>query len=278
MSGKHLGAFRSGDRSEYLASFALSRVAFVNPFPRQEDFGIADFLCVLTKQEGRLVLPEGGFYVQVKAAASGLVLDSDALKWISEHMDHPLLVCIAEKEPPWIRLYSCWPVWLVLFPVRTVEKVTLVLDSPLPVQQHVPHGEPGHETVFLGPPIAGKSLDEIEADPAALYECLRSWIALDATNIARRRVGRIAVSGPHEWRTNSPLGEGDVIRTHYFYEANYLQSEADLAPILTALAHNYRHDKQKEKLQGLCAFLAQFDPHSLDDHGRKFAQGELKVE
>ena len=60
MGGKRLGAFRSGDRSEYLATFALSRVAFVNPFPRQEDFGIADFLCVLTRQEGRLVLPFQG--------------------------------------------------------------------------------------------------------------------------------------------------------------------------------------------------------------------------
>jgi hypothetical protein len=43
MSGLRLGSFRSGDRSEYLAAYALSRVAFVNQIPRQEDFGIVDF-------------------------------------------------------------------------------------------------------------------------------------------------------------------------------------------------------------------------------------------
>ncbi|MEE8113195.1 MAG: hypothetical protein V3T23_02460 [Nitrososphaerales archaeon] len=67
MGGKRLISFRSGDRSEYLAEYALSRIAFVNAFPRQEDFGVADFLCVLTKEDNRLVFPESAFYVQIKS-------------------------------------------------------------------------------------------------------------------------------------------------------------------------------------------------------------------
>ena len=47
MGGKRLGSFREGDRSECLAMFGLSRFAFVYPVPRQEDFGVVDFLCVL---------------------------------------------------------------------------------------------------------------------------------------------------------------------------------------------------------------------------------------
>jgi hypothetical protein len=80
MSGKRLGSFRSGDRSEYLAGYALSRIAFVNPFPRQEDFGVADFLCVLSKQEERLVFPESAFYVQVKSDANDLLTRTQPCK------------------------------------------------------------------------------------------------------------------------------------------------------------------------------------------------------
>ena len=64
MSGKRLGDFRSGDRSEYLALFALSRLAFVSPIPRQEDFGVPDFLCVLGKEDRGLVFAQNAFYVQ----------------------------------------------------------------------------------------------------------------------------------------------------------------------------------------------------------------------
>ena len=71
MSGKRLGSFRSGGRSEYLAVFGLSRFAYVIPAPRQEDFGVYDFLCVLVREEVRnahtLLYPEDAFYVQVKS-------------------------------------------------------------------------------------------------------------------------------------------------------------------------------------------------------------------
>lgn len=50
MGGKRLISFRAGDRSEYLAAYALSRIAFVNTFPRQEDFGVRFPMCF---DEGR---------------------------------------------------------------------------------------------------------------------------------------------------------------------------------------------------------------------------------
>ena len=130
MSGKRLGSFRSGDRSEYLAGYALSRIAFVNSFPRQEDFGVADFLCVLSKQEERLVFPESAFYVQVKSDAVDLILDSDALRWISEYMDHPLLICVVDKKTGRIKMYSCWPIWRVMFPSLQAERVIVVRRRP----------------------------------------------------------------------------------------------------------------------------------------------------
>ncbi len=65
--GTRLGSFRSGDRSEYMALYFLSRIAFVSQIPHQEDFGVADFLCCLGKEEDDKVYAENGFFVQVKS-------------------------------------------------------------------------------------------------------------------------------------------------------------------------------------------------------------------
>ncbi|NVM57633.1 MAG: hypothetical protein HWN51_05890 [Desulfobacterales bacterium] len=106
MGGKRLGSFRAGDRSEYLAAYSLSRFAFVNMVPRQEDFGVVDFLCVLTKEEQRCVYPESAFYVQVKSTEDDVPFTEDAVRWISDHMDHPLFVCVVDKNANHLKIYS----------------------------------------------------------------------------------------------------------------------------------------------------------------------------
>lgn len=271
-----LGAYRSGDRSEYLAGYALSRIAFVNPFPRQEEFGVADFLCVLSRREGPLVFPEAAFYVQVKSTADDWILEADNLRWISEYMDHPLLICVADKQTARIKLYSCWPLWRVVFPRLKAKKVTIILGGEVPNTEE-PVDSDGHVKLNFGPPIMEQSLDEIEANPDFCHALLKEWLHFDGQNIARRRVGRIAITGVIRWRTNKLLSEfGEAIHS-YWYDADYRLSEKDLAPILTALAHNYRHDKQTDKLDSLCRFLATIEDH-LDDHGKEFARGQLRVD
>jgi hypothetical protein len=91
----------------YLAAYALSRFAFVNPIPRQEDFGVADFLCVLTAEEAQYVYPESAFYVQVKSTDDILHFQADAIRWVSDHMDHPLFICVVDKRNNHMKLYSC---------------------------------------------------------------------------------------------------------------------------------------------------------------------------
>jgi hypothetical protein len=277
MSGKRLISFRAGDRSEYLAAYALSRMAFVNPCPRQEDFGVADFLCVLTKEEGQLVFPESAFYVQTKSDTKDVIFDVDVLRWISEYMDHPLLFCIADKKTSRIKVYSCWPIWRVVFPHYGAKKVTIVFDGNLPLGPEEKVDNAGHFKLSIGPPILDKTLDEIESDPDFCHTVLKEWLERDAQNIARRRVGRIAIAGASKWETNKPLKQYAEIKTLYLTEGKIPPAEKALAPILTALAHNYRHTKQRAKLEALCRFLAEIEEH-LDPHGKEFAQGKLLVD
>ena len=118
-----LGSFRSGDRSEYLAAYALSRVAFVTPIPRQEDFGVVDYLCVLARSSSKYVLPEQAFYVQVKSNHDPIEFRESAASWFAEHIAHPLFICVVDKASSLISLYSCAIVWNAVFRTRVSPKL-----------------------------------------------------------------------------------------------------------------------------------------------------------
>lgn len=270
--GARLGSFRSGDRSEYLATYALSRFAFVNPIPRQEDFGVGDSLCVLAKATGKFVYPESAFYVQIKANQKSFPLRQEALRWISHHMDHPLFICVADKKSGRIKIFSCARIWLALFPDPAAKRLSVRYGGSTSYPQASDSGR-----LVLGPPVIDMKVEDIERDPDAAYTVMRDWIALDVRNIARRRIGRIAVACAVNWKTNEPLAPA-LLRDLYFYDTDHKPGERELAPILTALAHSYRHQRKSEKLDALCRFLATVPPEYLDDHGRRFARGELRVE
>jgi hypothetical protein len=256
MSGKRLGSFREGDRSEYLAMFGLSRFAFVHPVPRQEDFGVVDFLCILAKSEGRNVYPESAFYVQVKSIKEPVVLDADAVRWITHHMDHPLLLCFSDKTTGELAFYSCSRIWLPLFLRAEPDEVTLLLDSDGPAEHYDLDEGPGKRTtfrVYLGPPIFMSTVTELEQTPDVAYSVVSPWIRADAANIARRHLGRIAVACFAHWQTNAP--PSDTLFVSYYYGPNFSIAERDLAPMLTALAHNYRHHRLGEEARSLATVL-----------------------
>lgn len=278
MSKPRLGSFRSGDRSEYLAAFGLSRFAYVHPAPRQEDFGVIDFFCVLIREDERKRLfPEGAFYVQVKSgAAHEITFDGDSLRWISHHMDHPLFLCFVDKEQQQLSLYSTSRMWPALFNRPNANSITFIPDS---------HGPSGHmewssdtpdrvaAQIHLGPPLLRQSLAELETNHALAHEVLAPWLRADSANIARRRVGRIATRCLEGWQTNQPLGDpsaGYAAYTSYFIGPNYSDAERDLVPMLTALAHNYRHHQMTDKAAALGSYLRTLEPF-LDDHGRDLA-------
>lgn len=133
--------------------------------------------------------------------------------------------------------------------------------------------------VSLGPPILEQRITDIESKPETAYAALRDWIALDAANIARRRIGRVAVTTPTTWQTNvAPSTVPSLaVYNEYFIGPHYELVEKDLAPILTALAHNYRHAKMEPELIALCGYLDKIRKY-LDGHGLEFADGKLTVE
>jgi len=274
MGGKRVYGYREGDRSEYLAQFLLSRFSFVYPFPRQEDFGVADFLCILGRIEKTVVFPEDGFYVQVKSNEDDITYDKDAASWISNHMDLPLLICVIDKKDSHLKMYSTSKSWVGLFKLHSPD--TLVLRLNEGTNNGIAHVDREKREIIvpIGDPILSWNSDEIESKPDICAEILRPWLNLDKLNIARRSIGRIYCSGFVNWKPNEVPTEGF---NQYTFGPGYPKAEKDLAQILTALAHNYRHFKNKKSLEAVVSLMCNFPEH-LDGHGEKFVSGELGIE
>ncbi len=276
MGGKRLDSFRSGDRSEYMALFGLSRFAFVSPIPRQEDFGV-DFLCVLSRREDKFDYPESAFYVQVKAAKKDLLVDTDSIRWITHHMDHPLFLCIADKTSSELTFYSLSRIWLALFLCSEPKSISLKPDqNDNPSEPCVLRKERGesHFDLMLGPPILSQDLGALEKDPSVAYNILKAWIQMDAANIARRRMGRLFFQCFWDWQTNVTPQERYLNR--YFSGPDYGGAERELASLLTALGFNYIDDRQREKLEALRAMLRLLGP-LLDEWGQKIIDRSFDI-
>jgi hypothetical protein len=258
MSGRRDSNFRSGDQAEYRVGHGLSLFSFVVPTPRQEDFGVADFACVLTSQEDRhLVLPRGAFYVQVKANAEKITFDEYQIRWMTHNMDLPLFVCVAPRTSQSMEIYSCSKLWDALFLRTEPESVTVrLVPSRTPRPWHTETDGLQHQRfdIYIGPPILKRPIADLMRDASTAYEVMRFWVDFDAANIARRRIGRLASQTVEGWKTN--IAPTDyVVRTQFAVTPNYPDAERALAPILSGLALCYGRFHEKEKLAALNNYL-----------------------
>jgi hypothetical protein len=255
MSGRRLINFREGDLSEYLAQYLLSRFSYVNPVPRQEDFGVADFLCVLGKKESGSFYPEYGYYIQVKSTEDDVIFDKNAAKWISLHMDLPLIICIIDKVNSHIKLYSCCRVWVGLFIITEPE--TLIIKLNEGTDSQIVQIDREHRTINVpvGLPILSMNISDIEDRRDVCYDILRPWLELDKKNIARRGVGRIFSSGFLNWEENR---NPSVFFNQYTFGPDYRVAEKELKNILIALAHSYKEFGKQTELEALFNYLKHY--------------------
>lgn len=276
MSGKRDTNRRAGDRSEDMAKLGLLNFAFVSSIPRQEDFGVVDLFCVLARREGKYTYPASTFFVQVKSTKEDLVYDADAIRWISHHMDHPLFLCVVDKKKSELIFYSLSRIWLALF-LRTEPKaITLKLDIDNPPAPYILRDEAdgAHFEVMLGPPILRQELSALEADPSLAFSIFETWIRNDAANIARRRLGRLAVRCFWDWQPNTLPAQ--LYLGRYYASPDYGPAEKELAFLLTALGYNYERSNLGNKLEALRGMLRNLKP-LLDETGLNIANGTSDI-
>ena len=281
MSGKRLYDFRSGDRSEYMAVFGLSRIAFVTPVPRQEDFGVVDLRCVLAREEGGNCYPTSAFNMQVKSNKDGLSFDKGQVSWISTNMDCPLFLCISDKGATNLTIYSCSRLWLALFFRMSPSRIKLRLNDHGPVGMHyiqkqsAPQDTEGEFEVFLGPPILDIDVNDLERNPSMAFDVLNAWIKLDIGNIARMRLGRCAVYSFREWEPNVVPAE-PIEKVYYHRPPHAHDLDKDIVPLLISLGLSYKRFGNENELTAVCEMLKALDP-LLDDSQREWANNRFST-
>lgn len=279
MSGRRSVAFHEGDRSEYLATFALSSFATVTPVPRQEDYGF-DLICSLTRREedGSLYV-EKGFGVQVKSfgirevSLGGMTKGSKRrapewkrweTKWLF-HQDNPLFIALVSKNEWRVKLYSTTRMWGAQWLSGGPHRISLVpknkeyFDSP-PADHRFSqtvgpddgtHGN-GVWKVALGKPILDitpKQLEDKEFRHLA-FSCMSDWIEIDRRNLVHHALGIPFTIEPHAWGTNerpSQVGVGGTYQNST-PGMNIGRILSSIVPAIVSLKANFQAQQATQEL------------------------------
>jgi hypothetical protein len=272
MSGKRNLRYHLGDRSEYLAAYALSRIAFIFPVPRQEEFGVVDFIVVTAKDSDPNFYPRATCCVQIKSNELPITFDTDSVSWISQHLAIPLFLITVDKKNQSIKIFSTWNMWTGLFANPAPSKLVLHPNS----DTTQPLCNNSELSVGIGNPIIDATLDDFEAKYKTFQEILNTWIEVDQRNLARKSIGRNHVFGIRNHIPNNMPNLSDpncLVNWHFFGLENSNQVEIAISPILTALAHGYRHNKNKKGFDAVVNLMAQLPIAFFDEHGKGFVNG-----
>jgi hypothetical protein len=193
MPGSRDSNLRGGDLCEGLGLELLRPFAFVAPVPRPEDVGV-DAVATLIKRNGRQLLAEQSFLVQVKSSSvRAIEFREGSLDWLRS-LALPFFLLSVDLTTTTLELRSI--VNASSHPnYRDRKVVTLYLDE-------TPFDLSGDRMgVWLGPPILRWTPAEAadSAFQATAHEILKTWIAFEMECISVRTLG---VTLQVKWETN----------------------------------------------------------------------------
>ncbi len=203
--------FALGNRSEYLAIPALTKLGFTVPVPRQEDhFGI-DFIVHLASLEGQTVHPTGkAFGVQIKSNQDPLTLDSQHKRDSLYRSPLPFFLGVVSRQNLTLELYNTLNRLHCLWYYGSAKDLTLSFGGQsrgLPKADFrdgrclAYTGKPILEIKIAEPPESRDRSSEIEL----LQSTMKSWIELENQNLSLKEQGIALFYWPGHYETNKPL-------------------------------------------------------------------------
>lgn len=199
---------RSGDVAESLALVMLQSFALVAPIPRTEDVGTDAVVTLLRDYDGKRVIAEDSFFLQIKSESVGEVTyEDDQVKWLFD-LDLPIFYASIDRKSCAIRLFCAHELSEAFIMNHERKKVVIDFSSK---DNFIDLMSPTDERVKIGPPVMEWSLNDC-ADPEfanQFYRLIKDHVRIAKTNLKTRNFGRVTYLG---WRTNEPLVEG-LIKT-----------------------------------------------------------------
>lgn len=204
--------FYQGNRSEYLAIPALSKLGFTIPVPRQEDrFGV-DFIVHLAYMKGRTVVPSGrSFGIQIKSTMAPIVFDKQEDRESLFNSNMPFFIGVVNRESLSLTIYSTLArlrlLWMkdLNFKFELVFKDTDVARKPPDYKLgQVCTGKPIVKIGLVDPSSADDRLEEFQK----LQSTMEDWIKLENENLSLKEQKVPLVFLPTAYDINEPFPVG----------------------------------------------------------------------
>lgn len=201
--------YYQGNRSEYLAIPALSKLGFTIPVPRQEDrFGI-DFIVHLARLEENTVIPIGkSFGIQIKANEKPLVFSGQEERDCLYESTIPFFLGVVSRENLTLTVYStlgrsCF------FWMRGTNQPFEIIPKSTGDGLSAPNYEKGK--VWTGKPVLKISIKEKPTAKGRLKETqnlqatMEDWIKLENDILSLKEQKVPIVWRPSSYDTNKPF-------------------------------------------------------------------------
>ncbi len=211
--------YYQGNRSEYLAIPALSKLGFTIPIPRQEDHFGVDFIVHLAKIIDNIVTPTGkSFGIQIKADKKPLIFqkqhDIDCMYGSSL----PFFLGVVSRENLTLTVYNTLNRLMFFWGPNSRQPFTLICDALYVLMQQEDFtkreagtGKPILEMKIGEPETPSERLQEIEN----LQSTMESWINLENENLSMKEQGIPLVFCPTNYTTNKPIADPKIARYSY---------------------------------------------------------------
>ncbi len=212
--------FYQGNRSEYLAIPALSKLGFTVPVPRQEDhFGI-DFIVHLAKIIDDVVTPTGrAFGIQIKSNRDPLTFNTQGRRDCLYSSSLPFFLGVVSRQDLTLSVYNTLNRLHFFWMRGPKEPFSLIVDDE---GNGIPKPDFGKYTGGTGKPILEidiseprtpqKRMDDIEV----LQSTMQTWIDLENDNLSLKEQGIALLFWPSTYAKNTPL-RGGIESKEYSY-------------------------------------------------------------
>jgi len=201
--------FYQGNRSEYLAIPALSKLGFTIPVPRQEDrFGI-DFIVHLARMKDKTVIPIGkSFGIQIKANDKPLVFNKQVERNYLYGSTIPFFLGVVSRKDLTLTIYSTLT-RLCFFWMKGPNKPFKIVIKKTRDGLVAPNYKEGN--IWTGKPILKIDIGEKSAAKDRLEEIqnlqatMKDWITLENDMLSLKEQKVPIVWRPLSYETNKPF-------------------------------------------------------------------------
>lgn len=197
---------RSGDLAESLALVMLQSFALVAPVPRTEDVGTDAVVTLLRDYDGKRVIAEDSFFVQIKSESiEEVIYEGDQVNWLFA-LDLPLFYASIDRKAGILRLFCAHELSEAYIMNHARQKIVIDFSAK---ESWIDLMSSDDERVKIGPPVMQWSLNDC-AEPATatlFHSIIKEHVRIAKKNLATRQFGFVTYLG---WETNTALIEGSM--------------------------------------------------------------------